>query len=53
MQLFGFVNSLINLFWLQNLFFVVSDVDPFPAKLIFSLIIAAYDHKAVAAILVH
>ena len=36
---------------IPKLFFMVSDVDPFSAKPVFSFIIAAYDHQAIIAVL--
>ena len=36
-----------------NLFFMVGDVNSFPAKPVLDLIVTAYDHKAVITILIH
>jgi len=65
-QLFGFANFfrtglmvrlrtsvIFRPMGLPDLFFVVSDVYPFPAKPVFDLIIATYDHESVTAVLVY
>ena len=36
-----------------NLFFMVGDVDPFSTKPVLDLIVTAYDHKAVIAVLIY
>ena len=38
---------------IELLFFMVSDIDPFSAKPVLDLIVAAYDHEAIIAVLVY
>jgi len=46
MQLFGFD------YFLGNLFFMMCDVDSFPAKPVLHLVITAYDNEPVSAVLI-